>query len=171
MFSSKIQAWWANTVLKTSQYLPWLTPQDTYYWPFMIKFNFFHGTDKSHHDLNPTQLSSLIWGSPSLKSHDTAKFTLIFKIVTCLAALDLNYGTWDIRSSLWHAESFNCSMRDQAPWLGIESRSPALGVALLATGPPGKSLNCTGFNSCHTICCFSPPGYYSHDSFSLGFTS
>lgn len=137
----------------------------------MIKFNFLHRTDKSRCDLNSTQLSSLISATPSLKSHNTAKSTLIFKIVICLDALDLSYGTWDLRSSLWHAESFNYSMQDQAPRLGIDSGSPALGVALLATGPLGKSLNCTDFNSCHTVCCFLPPGYYSHDSFSLGFTS
>ena len=35
---------------------------------------------------------------------------------------------------------FSCSMWDLVPWPGIEPRPPALELGVLASGPPGKSL-------------------------------
>ena len=42
---------------------------------------------------------------------------------------DLPCGVWTLSCGLW----------DLVPWPGMESRPPALGAQVLATGPPGKS--------------------------------
>ena len=48
-----------------------------------------------------------------------------------LANLDLNRSTWDLRSSLWHSESFSCSLWDVVPCKGIEPWPTSLGVGSL----------------------------------------
>ena len=59
--------------------------------------------------------------------------TCLFVFFIYLAVPGLSYGTWDLPSSLWHAESlvvvcelFSYSMWDLVPWPGIKSDPPML---------------------------------------------
>lgn len=52
----------------------------------------------------------------------------------CFAFIYLFGCTWDLCSSLWHAESSSCAMWDLVPSPWIEPRLPALGVQSLIHG-------------------------------------
>ena len=66
-----------------------------------------------------------------------------------LVVLGLSCGSQDLGPWLQYAGSFfSCSMKTLScgmwrlvPWPGIEHGPPALGARVLATGPPGKSLD------------------------------
>ena len=73
------------------------------------------------------------------------------KKIIYLAALVsiVTHGTFDVQ--LRHVASFSCGMCDLVPWVGIESRSLHWEHGVLATGPPGKSLNIAHSIQCTQI--------------------
>ena len=79
-------------------------------------------------------------GSLVLKSSEFFFFFLIF-IFIYLAALGLSCNTWDLWSSLWHADSYlhhvgSSFLTGDRTWA-----PPYWGLGVLATEPPGKILN------------------------------